>query len=186
MITIDPPSSSSPEAPTQPKRPLVSKVALTRFLKRAQLLVGLRGEVSLLLTDDARMRQLNREFRGKRKTTDVLSFPAPEIPGLPPEHGHAGDLVISVDVAAAQAAAFGHTLDVEVRVLLLHGLLHLAGMDHEADAGEMRARELVLREELKLPGGLIERAGAGRRERRRPVASAVPMLREAAKRRQRP
>lgn len=178
MITIDPPSSFSPEAPTQTKRPPLSKVALTRFLKRAQMAVGLPGEVSLLLTDDGRMRQLNREFRGKRKTTDVLSFPAPEIPGLPPNHQHAGDLVISLDVAAAQAEQFGHTLNVELRVLLLHGLLHLAGMDHEADAGEMQRRELLLREELKLPGGLIERSSeaAARPRRVRPgvaVATAT-------------
>ena len=161
MITIDPPSSSSPQDAAHAGLPAISKSSLTRFLKRAQTAVGLAGEVSVLLTDDVRMRELNRGFRGKRKTTDVLSFPAPSIPGLPAEHQHAGDLAISVAVAGEQAAAFGHTLEVEVRVLILHGLLHLAGLDHETDAGEMRARELALREKLKLPSGLIERAGSG-------------------------
>ena len=159
MITIDPPSSSSPQDAALAGQPAISKSSLARFLKRAQAAIGLVGEVSVVLTDDVRMRELNREFRGKRKTTDVLSFPAPAIPGLPAEHQHAGDLAISVAVAEEQALAFGHTLEIELRVLLLHGLLHLAGLDHETDAGAMRARELTLREELKLPSGLIERAG---------------------------
>ena len=160
MITIDPPSSLSTEVLPQSIRPVLSKSMLARFLKRAQAAVGLVGEVSVLLTDDVRMRELNRGFRGKRKTTDVLSFPAPTIPGLPVEHQHAGDLAISVEVAERQAAAFGHTLAIELRVLMLHGLLHLAGLDHETDSGEMQERELALRSELKLPSGLIERAGA--------------------------
>ena len=176
MITIDPPSSSSAHPSPDVNRPALSvnrpalplnrpallRGGLTRFLKRAQAAVGLVGEVSVLLTDDVRMRELNRGFRGKRKTTDVLSFPAMTMPGLPAEHQHAGDLAISLEVAARQAAAFGHTVEVELRVLLLHGLLHLAGFDHEVDAGEMQAREMALRGELKLPSGLIERADTGR------------------------
>ncbi len=96
---------------------------------------------------------MNRTFRGKNKPTDVLSFPAPE--EIADEH--AGDLAISLDTAAQQAESFGHSLGQEVRILLLHGLLHLAGMDHEVDSGEMAAREAELRRELKLPVTLIER-----------------------------
>ena len=131
----------------------LSKSGLTRFLNRARALVGVPGEVDVLLTDDAELKRLNRSFRGKNKATDVLSFPAPEeIAGT-----HAGDLAISLETAGRQAEAYGHSPRDEVRVLLLHGLLHLAGMDHEADAGEMAARELALRRELRLPGSLIER-----------------------------
>ncbi len=107
----------------------------------------------MLLTSDATLRRLNREFRGKDKATDVLSFPAAHEAG----NEHAGDLAISLQTAARQARTQGHTLNDEVRVLLLHGLLHLAGMDHEADKGEMAAREAELRAELRLPVGLIAR-----------------------------
>jgi len=146
MITIEPPSSGSNSlAP--------AKAGLTRFLRRAREAVGLAGEVDVLLTSDAEIRRLNRTFRGKNKATDVLSFPTPE--EIASEH--AGDLAISLDTAARQAESFGHTLSVEVRILLLHGLLHLAGMDHEVDSGEMAEREAELRRELRLPSTLIER-----------------------------
>ena len=117
----------------------------------------------VLLTDDATLKRLNRTFRGQNKATDVLSFPAgattvffgdPEGPGL------AGDLAISLETAARQAARFGHSLRDEVRVLLLHGTLHLAGFDHEKDAGEMAAREAELRQKLGLPTSLIARVSA--------------------------
>ncbi len=108
----------------------------------------------MLLTTDAAIRQLNRQFRGKNKATDVLSFPA---------EGHwrrkvAGDLAISVPTARRQAVEQGHSLSVEIKVLMLHGLLHLAGYDHEADTGQMARRERLLRGRLGLPQGLIERA----------------------------
>jgi probable rRNA maturation factor len=130
----------------------LSKSGLTRFLNRAREAVDLRGNVDVLLADDATLRNLNKTFRHKNKATDVLSFPAAENP-----YGHAGDLAISLDTAARQAAAFGHTLRDEVRILLLHGLLHLCGLDHEIDDGEMAARESELRRELRLPVTLIER-----------------------------
>jgi probable rRNA maturation factor len=131
----------------------LSNSGLTRFLNRARLAVGLDGEVEVLLADDATLRRLNKSFRGKNKSTDVLSFPtSPEI-----AHAHAGDLAISLETAARQAANYGHTLRDEVRILLLHGLLHLAGEDHETDDGEMAAREADLRRELRLPNTLIER-----------------------------
>ena len=139
----------------------LSKTGLTRFLNRARQVAGLDGDVDVLLTDDASLRRLNRSFRGKDKATDVLSFPAVENPG-----GHAGDLAISLDTAARQAAAFGHSLRDEVRILMLHGLLHLSGMDHETDDGEMAARERELRCELRLPTTLIERAAPTAQRRR--------------------
>ena len=154
MITIDPPSSLPTEAVS------VMRPALMRFLRRARELVGLRGSVDLLLTDDRTMRRLNREFRGKNKTTDVLSFPAAAMPGLPEAMGHAGDLAISLPIAGKQAAEHGHDLAVELRVLALHGLLHLHGLDHETDGGEMAAREGELRRRLRLPAGLIGRVEA--------------------------
>ena len=135
------------------------KAVLSRFLKTAQRAIRLQGEVNLLLADDARLKALNKAFRGKNKATDVLSFPAPgsEAGGVNEEQ-MAGDLAISVETAARQAAEHGHSLEDELRVLTLHGLLHLAGYDHEADDGAMRALESQLRVKLKLPGGLIERA----------------------------
>ncbi len=125
---------------------------LERFLRAAQAAVRLRGAVTVLLTTDTGIRRLNREFRGKDKATDVLSFPVPEMAG-----GEAGDLAISVVTARKQAAARGHALRVELKVLMLHGLLHLAGYDHETDTGQMAKRERALRAKLRLPLGLIER-----------------------------
>lgn len=133
----------------------LSRSGLTRFLRSAQAAVGIAGEVDVLLAGDATLKRLNREYRGKNKATDVLSFPAPE--ELAGEH--AGDLAISLDTAARQAEDHGHGLRDEVRVLLLHGLLHLSGMDHEADHGEMARKEAELRRTLRLPTGLIARAG---------------------------
>lgn len=130
----------------------LSKAGLSRFLNRAREAVGLSGGVDVLLADDVTLRRLNKAFRGKNKATDVLSFPATENPA-----DHTGDLAVSLDTAARQAAAFGHNLRDEVRILLLHGLLHLSGMDHETDNGEMAAREAELRRELRLPVTLIER-----------------------------
>ena len=146
----------------------LSAAALGRFLRTAQRAVGLEGEVYVLLADDATLRRLNRTFLGKDKATDVLSFPAGPTTvffGDPGGPVLAGDLAISLEMAARQAKQFGHTLRDEVRVLLLHGVLHLAGFDHESDAGEMAAREAELREKLGLPAGLIARAKAPVRKR---------------------
>ena len=148
MINIDPPSSPLADLPA------LSKSALTRFLNRARTAVGITGEVEVLLTSDAELKRLNKAFRGKNKPTDILSFPTP--PEFADEH--AGDLAISLETAARQAAEHGHTLVDELKILLLHGLLHLDGEDHETDSGEMAAREHDLRQQLKLPASLIERA----------------------------
>jgi probable rRNA maturation factor len=131
----------------------LSRSGLSRFLRTAQEAVGLEGEVDVLLAGDRTLRRLNRSFRKKDKATDVLSFPAAEeMAGL-----HGGDLAISLETAKRQADEQGHSLRDEVRVLLLHGLLHLSGMDHEADGGEMAEREGALRGKLRLPNGLIAR-----------------------------
>jgi probable rRNA maturation factor len=135
----------------------LSRSGLSRFLRVAQEAVGLTGEVQVLLAGDATLKRLNRGFRGKNKATDVLSFPAysfaPTVPGM----GYGGDLAISLETAGRQAEEHGHSLRDEVRVLLLHGLLHLSGMDHEMDGGEMAAREAELRRVLGLKSGLIAR-----------------------------
>jgi probable rRNA maturation factor len=133
---------------------LPSARTLARFLAEAQTAVRLKGEVTVLLTTDAAIRRLNRQFRGKDKSTDVLSFPAD---GIGAEE-IAGDLAISVPTALKQAAEQGHALSSEIKVLILHGLLHLAGYDHEADEGKMARREGQLRAKLGLPQGLIERS----------------------------
>jgi probable rRNA maturation factor len=126
---------------------------LARFLREAQTAVRLRGQVSVLLTTDANIRRLNRQFRHHDKPTDVLSFPAePSIQSL-----EKGDLAISLPTALRQAREQGHTLAMEIKVLILHGLLHLAGYDHERDDGGMARRERQLRARLGLPMGLIER-----------------------------
>jgi probable rRNA maturation factor len=117
--------------------------------------VGLRGEVDVLLASDKTLRRLNREWRGKDKATDVLSFPAAE--EMAAVYG--GDLAVSLETAQRQAEEHGHSLRDEVRILLLHGLLHLSGMDHEVDAGEMAEREAQLRKRLRLKSGLIARSG---------------------------
>ena len=109
-----------------------------------------RGDLSIAIVSDKRMRALNRQFRGKDKVTDVLSFPADA-------RGFMGDIVIAAGVATRQAREAGHTAQTEMRVLALHGLLHLLGYDHEADEGRMARAEGRLRKKAGLPGGLIER-----------------------------
>jgi len=152
MITIDPPSSFATA---------LSTPTLTRFLNRARTSVGVRGQVDVLLANDPTLRHLNKTFRGKNKPTDVLSFPAPSaFAGK-----HAGDLAISLETAARQAKPYNHTLAEETKILILHGLLHLSGEDHEIDNGEMAAREATLRRELRLPATLIERTNASPSEK---------------------
>lgn len=143
-----------------------SKRTLGPYLSEAQAAVGLLGEVTVLLTTDRTIRDLNRRFRGKDKATDVLSFPASRLQNTKPAERVAGDVAISVETARKQAVEQGHALGVELRVLMLHGLLHLAGYDHETDAGKMQRRERQLRAKLGLPQGLIERASAERTKTR--------------------
>lgn len=148
MITLEPPRDGASDAEAWQSLGL-SRSGLSRFVRTAQTAVGLDGEVEVLLADDRTLRRLNRQFRGKDKPTDVLSFPAAA--------NYAGDLAISLDTAQRQASQHGHSLRDEVRVLLLHGILHLSGMDHEADSGEMAVAEASLRKKLGLPNSLIAR-----------------------------
>jgi probable rRNA maturation factor len=151
------PLAARPRASAAPWRLRIpSKPTLNRYLAIAQEAVRLRGEVTVLLTTDTALRKLNRQFRHKNKATDVLSFPAE---GVGAEE-MAGDLAISVETARRQAEDQGHALTCELKVLILHGLLHLAGYDHESDKGKMARRESQLRAKLNLPQGLIERAEA--------------------------
>ena len=168
MILLDPDLEPGSPAPTRVRRrPSNSAQAiaarstripnartLSLFLRGAQAAIKLRGQVTVLLTTDGGIRRLNRQFRGKNKATDVLSFPAVAVGPLQV----AGDLAISIPTARRQAEERGHSLGVEIKVLMLHGLLHLAGYDHETDEGQMARREQKLRAGLQLPHGLIERA----------------------------
>jgi probable rRNA maturation factor len=117
-----------------------------------------RGRVTIALVSDAAMRALNRQYRGKDRATDVLSFAHDPRARLP--ETSLGDIVIARGVAAAQARRAGHSTATELRILALHGLLHLLGYDHEHDDGQMRRVEARLRARGGLPVGLIERGGA--------------------------
>ncbi|HTZ56825.1 MAG TPA: rRNA maturation RNase YbeY [Acidobacteriaceae bacterium] len=153
MIVIEPARGEAlPAASTLGKR------ELNRFVTSVREALGLTGEFSVLLTGDERLRELNLQFRGMDKATDVLSFPA--LPGAA-NGGNGGDLAISLETAAAQAREHGHPLQTEVKILILHGLLHLAGYDHEHDRGQMRRRETRLRKQFDLPAGLVERSLQG-------------------------
>ena len=143
----------------------LTELALDRFVTRARGVAGLRADVNVLVTSNAELQELNRRFRGKDQPTDVLSFPA--LPGLKPRY--AGDIAISAEIAAYNARALGHTAVEEIKILILHGILHLRGYDHERDQGKMARREEKLRRDLRLPMGLIERAALpGQRPRSRP------------------
>ncbi len=125
--------------------------ALRSFARKLETDVAKGRTFDCLITGDAELRRLNREFRRKDYATDVLSFPAIASASL-------GDIAISLPRARAQARQHGHTAEQEVRILMLHGLLHLLGMDHESDSGAMARTERRWRARLGLPDGLIERA----------------------------
>ncbi|MFL6352779.1 MAG: rRNA maturation RNase YbeY [Bryobacteraceae bacterium] len=120
-----------------------------------------------LITGDAELHRLNSAFLAHNYPTDVLSFPASNS-----EHS-IGDIAISADRAEAQAVEFGHTRIDEIRILMLHGLLHLAGMDHEHDSGEMARAEERWRAELNLPDSLIARTGTVSGESLRDLSCAT-------------
>jgi probable rRNA maturation factor len=132
----------------------LSEIALARFVTRASRAARLHGAVNVLLTSNSELRALNSRFRGKDRPTDVLSFP----PAFGLGNGFAGDVAISAELATHNARLLGHSPAEEVEVLVLHGLLHLAGYDHERDHGEMARTEERLRRALHLPAGLIDRS----------------------------
>jgi len=139
----------------------VSGAAVTRFSRRdigaftRKVLLALEhngslrepiSEVSIALVDDSAMRRLNRTFRHRNKTTDVLTFPADSSYADPRSKARPlGDIVISVDQAHRQAVQEKHSLGTEVRYLIVHGVLHALGYDHETDNGEMNELELEIR-----------------------------------------
>ena len=128
---------------------------LGRFTRTLESTVAKGRPFDCLITTDTELRRLNRNFRGKDEVTDVLSFPAPGqrlAPGA-----RLGDLAISLGRARGQAAAYGHGVEHEICILMLHGVLHLLGMDHESDGGLMARAEKRWRARLGLPHGLIER-----------------------------
>jgi len=139
----------------------LSERKLAEFVSEVCEHIRLVGAVTVLVTSNKEMSILNERFRGKKQPTDVLSFPSPAF-----IDGVAGDIAISVDIAARSALAMGHSTSLEVQILVLHGLLHLAGYDHESDRGEMTRFEGRLRRELSLPEGLIERVAGKKSDMR--------------------
>ena len=137
----------------------VNPRSLARFLKQAAGAAGLRGEIDVLITGDREIRNLNRQYRGKNQVTDVLSFPAKG----PTEV--TGDIAICGAVALENARRLGHSPEEELKILLLHGVLHLAGYDHEKDNGRMRRKEERLRRKLMLPNSLIHRSTTAHSEK---------------------
>jgi probable rRNA maturation factor len=129
----------------------VSEVALERFASRARKAARLEGELAILITGNDEIRELNHRFRRKNKATDVLSFPS-AMPGV------AGDIAISAEIARDNGEQFAHGMLTELKILMVHGMLHLAGYDHEQDEGEMARKERRLRQQLGLQEGLIERS----------------------------
>jgi probable rRNA maturation factor len=140
----------------------LTELALERFVTRARSAVGVRAIVNVLVTNNEELKRLNRLFLGKDYPTDVLSFPA--FPGL--KTHYAGDIAVSAEIAARNARTLGHTIAEEIKILTLHGILHLRGYDHEHDNGKMARREEKLRRELRLPVGLIARTELPRPTRR--------------------
>lgn len=133
-----------------------NRSSLRTFAKKlCQEVSGGRG-FTCLITRDPELCRLNATFLGKDETTDVLSFPA---------HGHPdgslGEIAISADRARAQAILYGHSTEDEIRILMLHGVLHLTGLDHDTEGGRMRRVETHWRKVLGLPAGLIERSRMG-------------------------
>jgi len=154
--------------------PGVSSGALENFTRRARKATGLRGQVNVVLTSSRDIQKLNHRFRGQDKATDVLSFP----PVQAVADAFSGDIVISTDIAVRNARDYGHDPSHEVKILILHGLLHLAGHDHEKDRGQMAREEERLRRQLGLTNGLIGRnqpCGTGPRRVTAGQTPAPPM-----------
>jgi probable rRNA maturation factor len=141
---------SEPHITYRRKPATLDSAALETYALLLQDRVAKRREYHCLVTNDAELQVLNLRFRGKNYPTDVLSFP-----GTAP---YLGDIAISLQRARAQAREFGHSLDDELRILLLHGVLHLTGLDHESDTGHMARAEQRWRKKLALPSSLTERS----------------------------
>lgn len=126
-------------------------IEICMFLKLLAEDLAEGREFSVVVSSDEAVRRANRRFRNQPKTTDVLSFP--DVEG-----SYLGDILISASRAAQQAFEHGHSLEVEIQTLALHGLLHLNGFDHEIDDGQMHEAEERLRKRYGLPCGVIARS----------------------------
>jgi probable rRNA maturation factor len=132
----------------------VRQRAVQLFARKLQTEIAKGRAFDCLITGDAELRRLNLQYRAKDQATDVLSFPT--VTGIESSQS-LGSLAISLQRARAQARAFGHSTEEEIRILMLHGVLHLTGLDHETDAGRMARAEKRWRARLDLPPSLIER-----------------------------
>jgi probable rRNA maturation factor len=142
--------------PSKSQFTISEKRQLESFAQRLSQDVAEGRTFTCLLTSDRALRNLNSRFLRHDYATDVLSFHC-GVTG-----GELGDLAISAERAEAQAQEFGHTRIDEIRILMLHGVLHLAGMDHENDKGEMARAERKWRDQLSLPNTLISRTRKAR------------------------
>jgi probable rRNA maturation factor len=132
----------------------LDRKSLRQFLQSLATAVAGGRPITCLITNDAALRKLNASFLGHDYATDVLSFPSFE------GAHELGEIAISYQRAAEQAASFGHAVETEIQILMLHGALHLLGHDHEKDRGAMRRLEKKWRVELGLPASLSERTRA--------------------------
>ena len=150
----------------------VSDITLARFVTRVRKTIPLPGLVNVVVTSNSEMKRLNGKFRGKDEPTDVLSFPSGERGGL------AGEIAISHEIAKENAGRLGHSITEEIKILILHGMLHLAGYDHEDDGGKMARKEHNLRKALRLPDALIERSMTRPRATGRPTKTKLGRVKE--------
>ncbi len=141
-LTVEPPGNLRVVLLNRQRRRRVNAPRLKRVLAGAAAALGVDGELALVLAGDRLLQRLNRDYRGKDRPTDVLSFPGE------PREGGLGDVVISVETAERNARGLGRTLPQELDVLALHGFLHVLGHDHETDDGAMERLERRLRRRL--------------------------------------
>lgn len=131
------------EVVNRQRRTTIDEALVGELVERTLRAVGRTGrDLTVAFVNDALIRRLNRDFRGKDQPTDVLSFPAGD------ETGSLGDVVISTQTVMAQAGRLGHSVRRELGELVIHGVLHLCGYDHDADDGQMDRLELRLRRAL--------------------------------------
>jgi probable rRNA maturation factor len=145
------------ELPSKHKLSGEEKRALRAFARTISSRIAGRRAFTCVISDDKELRELNRNFLGHDHATDVLSFLGEQSDEDTADHD-LGEIIISIERAEVQAAEFGHNRIAEIQILMLHGLLHLTGMDHEHDRGEMAEAEDKWRSELGLPTALISRS----------------------------
>jgi probable rRNA maturation factor len=188
LMASDGPSKSNKDKPPavlfgtlsmELKPSAAEKRQLAAFSKSLSARIADGREFTCLITDDRELLRLNSTFLGHEYPTDVLSFPSQAAPSpagsAVAADANLGEIAISIERAAAQAHEFGHTLFDELRILMLHGLLHLTGLDHEKDKGEMARSEQHWRAEFQLPQTLIAR------QRNVTKAAALGLARKSTK-----